>query len=332
MRTDVKVGLVIALVLVVAGLYFFVFRSKGPDVAPEEQPVARQDQERPDQSNRVVFERPRREEPREPSSLSREERTAPRADRTDSSGGEIELGFLPGTERAKVPDEEVADASEPRQPSAEEPSPWWPTDRTPSRLAPSEPQADTRRPAGPTWSSPPLPAGTYRVKKGDTYWDIAKATYGDPTLYKLLERANPNMPATSLAPGMTIKVPARPAKAPAIGSPPVARSGQTESEPLTGKGYYIVKKGDNGFWGISVAVFKTPKRWKEIAALNPKLNPNSLMPGQKVILPEGAAGSSVPRPSGSRSPARVASATVPPDLSGVGAPTRKALADGRVFD
>ena len=83
MRTEVKVGLVIALVLVVVGLWFFVFRDDG-DQQPGEKPAEQATAEQPEQGERrmSVVERPRQE----PAEVA-----AP-----GSEAAEVPLAYAPG--------------------------------------------------------------------------------------------------------------------------------------------------------------------------------------------------------------------------------------------
>ncbi len=178
------------------------------------------------------------------------------------------------------------------------------------------------------------------IKDGDSYWTIAKALYGDATLYRLLEKANPNIPARSLRKGMWIKVPPRPAvdeRTPADGGAATATHGTTETDPVTGERFYIVKKGDNGFWGISKAVFGAGKYWKQIGQLNPGVNSAALRAGQKIRVPktiETAAVRDEERVDDTSVPPAVADRTAIDETASVrtGAPAKTVLPSGEVFD
>jgi len=54
--------------------------------------------------------------------------------------------------------------------------------------------------------------------------------------------------------------------------------------PAGGVFEYTVVKGDT-LWGIAKRHLGSGKRWQEIQALNPGVNPAKLMPGQKLLLP-----------------------------------------------
>src|SRR5690606_29741150 len=54
------------------------------------------------------------------------------------------------------------------------------------------------------------PAGTtHVVAAGDTYWNLAKALYGDPALWRKIAEANPALRARTLPIGATLKIPAK---------------------------------------------------------------------------------------------------------------------------
>ena len=58
---------------------------------------------------------------------------------------------------------------------------------------------------------------------------------------------------------------------------------------------YKVKSGDT-LGHISLAVYKTSKRWKDIAAANPGMNPDVLIVGRTIKLPPAKASKSAPAP------------------------------------
>lgn len=326
MRTDVKVGSVIAIVLVLVGVWFFVVRSKGPD-----QPAARQEPQapKPEQRNVVVA-----------------DRTAPRPPTPQTHPAKpsaplepVRVGYASDPSRQTTP---PGVAPKPDRPLVARTSDWWPDRAVPSRITP--PRTEPQRPAESALTR--LLANrprTYRVKSGDSYWSIAKAQYGDASLYGLVEKANPNIPAKSLRPNMTIKIPPRPEQAPSAAGPSAAAlaHGTTRVDVAAGKRYYVVKKGDNGFWGISKAVFKTPRHWQAIARLNPGVDSSALKPGQKIWVPKDTIETALrvdrpepsPAPSAPAAPLAPLAARVPSGgWSGTGAPARTALADGRIFD
>ena len=328
MRTEVKIASIIVLIVVALGAVWFVaFRSKGSggpgDGSGGEAVVVRTGGE--DETNRVETRAPSSDEPGDRSVLGGEEDAA---DSTDASDGTVIIGLASDSTDAA----DSADTSDDSTASDADA-----VGRYPSRVVGTDLPPD-RGPTGYESVASSTPA-TYVVKDGDNYWLIAKSVYGDASLYGLLVKANPNLSARSLRKGMTIKVPAKPARTASrtTGAVAAARHGKTERDALTGKRYYIVKKGDNGFWGVSKAVFGSGKHWKQVEALNAGVDAGRLQPGQKIQVPETVASvaSVAPAPSrtdstsGSVGTASVGSTTV---RVRTGAPARTVMASGVVFD
>jgi nucleoid-associated protein YgaU len=241
---------------------------------------------------------------------------------------------------------EEDDSDTPRLPS------WMTGDgarRTPSRVTYGTDRRTPTRGTPGREDAAAAAAGTYEVEEGDTYWSIAKAQYGDPMLHKLLVEANKSIPPSKLRPGMTIKVPEKPTRIPGVPAgaerAEQARHGKVEVDSLTGKRHYVVKQGDNGFWGVSKAVFGTGKHYRQIMAMNPQFQGKHLHPGDRILVPEkpseptrsaatGAGrttgGTTDRRPrrsSTERSVGRGEAADVR-----TGAPVASETTDGRVFD
>ena len=324
MRTDVKVGSVIAIVLVLVGVWFFVVRGRGPDT-PAARPEAKKTP--PEQTNVAVIEAPRQGEAVRRTDVGPTMHPAQAEGATTRPSEEVRIAYA--SERPTYLGPPGRTPDRPGERAAD----WWRPGRSvPSRITPS--RTEPYQPAetlltGRVRSQ----ASGYRVKEGDTYWSIARAEYGDATLYGLLEKANANIPAKSLRPKMTIRIPPRPEKPAAIGPrAPAVAHGTTDVDDGTGGRYYVVRKGDNGFWAISKVVFRTPRRWQEIAALNPGVDPARLKPGQKVWVPKVAVETVLRTRRERPLPTLRATAAAPPAWGGVGAPGRTALPDGRIFD
>lgn len=189
-----------------------------------------------------------------------------------------------------------------------------------------------------TWTGLSATARTYVVKHNDSYWSIAKDLWGDGTLYEHIQKANPGVSPNDLRPRMTIKIPPKPVRKGTTSSTvavAAARHGTTGIDLLTGKRYYIVKEGDRGFWDISKAVYKHGKHYGLIEKANPTLDSRRLRPGQKVWCPDKAvkpvAAVSVRKETVHKSSTEE---TVPAATSTgeAGAPTKMTLPDGTVFD
>lgn len=152
-------------------------------------------------------------------------------------------------------------------------------------------------PGGRTGVTPPVPATpgaetVYEVKKGDSgFWAIAEKIYGDGKYWPLIAHANPGVESSSLVAGKKLKIPAKPVAAaptePTRGAAGgvVTPVGVPAGPAAAGKGEYVVKKGDAGFWGIAQTVYGNGKYWALIAKANPKVSSSGLKIGDKLIIP-----------------------------------------------
>lgn len=110
-------------------------------------------------------------------------------------------------------------------------------------------------------TQPAAACGTYKVKKGDNLWDIAKAQLGSGSKYTLIMELN-GLKTDKLKVGQVLKIPGK------------AASYTT----------YTVKKGDN-LWDIAGAKLGDPTRYKEIKTLN-GLKSDALKIGQVLKIPK----------------------------------------------
>lgn len=175
---------------------------------------------------------------------------------------------------------------------------------------------------GPEAGEGPLPAGWeyYRVSDGDVLWTIARDHYGHSKYWELISRANPQIGAENIIrPGMVLKLPPKPSDASAGGAIPAAPGEGTAAAAggtITGsrgeQRVYVVKEGDNGFWGIAAKpeVYGHGKHFTLIEKANPGVNPTALRPGQKLNIP----------PLPDASPAGAAVAEVEDAIGPAGAP------------
>jgi len=358
MRTEVKIAAVIVIVLIGVGTVWYVgwgrtASQKGPEQIGQAAPGATEDE------NRTFL---AEETPDETASAdagtSSDDSTGSTSSSDDTGGpGTARVGMAGTTDSSSSDLASAAVASDTSgtdttgtEPAARPARPWWEDrDRFPARVAPSDETASSSfsstgaaeaATGGATGSTATTPPGRYLVKDGDSYWSIAKNLYGDATLCKLLIEANPKIPPMSLRPGMTISAPPKPAAtAETAGSTPAkepkAKHGTTVVDAASGTRHYIVKRGDNGFWGISEAVFGTGDHMGAIQKLNPKLNPKALQPGQRVLVPtEAPALARRTSPTASGTAGTAPRRTTPRATAGAvtGAPARAVLPSGEVFD
>jgi LysM repeat protein len=107
---------------------------------------------------------------------------------------------------------------------------------------PPAPTPAPARPAAPITS-------TYTVARGDSYWGIAARLLGNGGRWKEISDLNNGR---ALTPGLVIRIPAAPATAPA---------------PAPTITTYRVVSGDS-YWSVSLKLYGTGTRWKEISDLN----------------------------------------------------------------
>ena len=267
MRTDIKVGAIIAVVLALVAVvtYFgFYWPGREPQQAPPEPRVERP-AFRPEPATRPV--------------------------------PDVDIGYRP-TPHPLAPTPGTTPGTTPAT------RPIFPSD-VPIRIGPTSGPSDMAY--RPLLASMPAAERPYVVKPGDTYWSIAAAEYGDGSMYVLLERANPNVPARSLRAGITIKIPPKPTAAigpasPAPGSPgpaapgaPAVAAGSTSIDPDTGKRFYIVKAGDNPST-IAQQLYGDQRMAYLIVEANPGLNAKTLRVGQKLWAPTRPGEAPTPAP------------------------------------
>lgn len=91
-------------------------------------------------------------------------------------------------------------------------------------------------------------------------------------------------PITTTAAPPTVTTPAaKPTPKPVPSGPITTTVTPPEAAP-TGGAVYVVRPGDT-LWGIATRQLGSGKRWKEIAALNPGVNPSKLPVGAKLNMP-----------------------------------------------
>ncbi|MBA3685535.1 MAG: LysM peptidoglycan-binding domain-containing protein [Planctomycetes bacterium] len=130
-------------------------------------------------------------------------------------------------------------------------------------------------------ASTDVAAGGYTVRANDTYYSIAKRELGDAGRYKEIQRLNGDK---ELHPGMSITLPER-RTASELGKPVL---GDADPLPPAGSRVHTVAK-DETLVDISIAYFRTSKRWRDIVKANPGVDPERLKVGQKLIIPDAGA-------------------------------------------
>lgn len=227
----------------------------------------------------------------------RAERELARAAENALPPGESELPrTLPGE----------ADASEPAPEGAASPASSAKGAALPSQTPPEQPAREE--------VVGQLPAGgshAYRVQPGDTLSEIAQRELGSARRWKDLVAANPGLDPSRLQAGKTIRIPG--GKASAGATSPAAAPVMLAAQPGGAKAQaapartWTVKNGES-LWKIAQQALGDGKRWREIAALNPKMNPDRLVLGQVLVLP---AAKGAPRTAPAAAPDKKSAASAP---------------------
>lgn len=155
-----------------------------------------------------------------------------------------------------------------------------------SLLRPHDEPAPPERPIA---TAPAAATRAYVVKGGDTLSEIAQRELGSSRRWQEITALNPGLDPARLRSGKTIRLPGGERSSTAGGeraSAPVADGGTKEKAAASTR-THKVGKGEN-LWKIAALTLGDGKRWKEIAALNPAVNPERLVLGQVLKLPAGA--------------------------------------------
>jgi len=126
---------------------------------------------------------------------------------------------------------------------------------------------------------------TYTVKAGDTLGEIARRELGSAKRWEEIQSLNGSLDPKRLRAGMTIKLPGAQV---AAGNAPstTGETARVNPQPRTGGRTYTVKSGDT-LGEIAKRELGSAQRWTEIQALNPGLNPNRMVVGAELVLPQG---------------------------------------------
>ena len=124
--------------------------------------------------------------------------------------------------------------------------------------------------------------GWHVVAGGETLGEIAQARLGSAARWKEIVELNGIADPRKVPAGKRLRMPAG-ARGGSLDDDVPARS----SAPA-GARSYSVREGDN-LWKIAARELGDGDRWKEIVALNPKVDPNKLIVGAALRLPGGGA-------------------------------------------
>ncbi|GAF99472.1 unnamed protein product, partial [marine sediment metagenome] len=151
-------------------------------------------------------------------------------------------------------------------------------------IVPPLPQKHRRKPVE------PAPVGgfigaerTYVVQKGDAgFWGVAVKVYGHGKYYKQIAKANPGVNSETLRPGQRLLIPPKPADP---SERVVGGTGITTEDLPIGYKFYVVRRGDAGFWDVAVKMYGNGRHFGLVARANPGVDSRRLQPGQKLRIP-----------------------------------------------
>ncbi|MCK5114861.1 MAG: LysM peptidoglycan-binding domain-containing protein [Phycisphaerae bacterium] len=134
----------------------------------------------------------------------------------------------------------------------------------------------------------PNKKGEYIVQKGDNGFSVvSQRIYGTRKYWKLIANANPGVRSTALRVGMKLNYPPQPTEATI---PTIAVATRAQGRTYTdaaGRRIYVVAASDtNGFWGIAKKVYKGKGYLHSlIQKANPGVDTTKLKPGMKLVIP-----------------------------------------------
>ncbi len=130
-------------------------------------------------------------------------------------------------------------------------------------------------------------SGTYTVQPGDTLSEISQRVLGSSRRWTEIQALNGGIDPGSIGVGMVLKVPQEGARRAGASQAPKAQASKKVAASTGGGGSYTVRPGDS-LSQIAQDLLGGASRWKEIVAVNPGLNPNMLIVGQRLRLPAGS--------------------------------------------
>ncbi len=295
MRTEVKVGLVVLLIIAIPTSLWWLGRGSQVTGDLPFESVPQSEASTPPEMARLAGDRavaPARPAP-EPVEPAR-----------------VPTASLPPVQASNQPEP----AKPPPQAKHEEPAAVAPAPTTrPARspaVAPTAEPAPQRKPVaaepaarpgleagasrGSESAGPAVPGQSYTIQPGDVLIDIARMYYGDGSLWRAIKLANPGLDENRLRIGQQIIVPPREQaeRLLAAARPAPVRANSAAAATVRDDLVYVVAAGDT-LISIARNVLGDASRWEEIYALNRDRleSPDLIVPGMKLRLPERKRGS-----------------------------------------
>ncbi len=137
---------------------------------------------------------------------------------------------------------------------------------------------------------------SYVVQTGDDLWTIAERVYGtgNGKYYKLIEKANPEIDPDALKVGKKLRIPPMPSASVTAETPMAMDTTRTTrpgssgvTDPTKPQTYVVTGADAAGYWGIAKKVYGegNASKYVLIQQANPKIDPQKLRVGTKLIIP-----------------------------------------------
>ena len=270
MRTEIKIGIAVGLVMAVVAVLYLVFAGPSATMAPK----PKQSPQSP--SAEMPVNLVERAEPNRPAAAP--ETLVPRIGVTTETPSvpavvEVPAPPAPAVSKAVVPTLSPGPAAATTRPAVTpQPAKVEPIARreTSDSIVPTVPATATE--------------GSYVVQKGDSgFWSIAEKVYGQGKHWRLISKANPNVDSNNLAVGQKLVIPPLPTASAAPKSTVSTFAPAVESASADQK-VHIVQQGDS-WWSIANKEYGDGRYWYEIKKANPHVEGSSLQVGMKLKIP-----------------------------------------------
>ncbi|MEX1023458.1 MAG: LysM domain-containing protein [Planctomycetota bacterium] len=163
------------------------------------------------------------------------------------------------------------------------------TESQPTVIVPSEEvrRATTVEPPSTPKAAPAVAGGDniYVVEVGDTLSEVSLSQLGTSKRWGDIVKANPGLDPKRLRVGMRLRMPARSVAVPT--SAPASTTVAKSTPKVAGKGQVRVEPGDS-LWKIAARALGDGARYHELVAANPGIDPDHLLVGQLLALPDGS--------------------------------------------
>jgi nucleoid-associated protein YgaU len=123
------------------------------------------------------------------------------------------------------------------------------------------------------------------VRPNDTLSEIALRELGSSRRWQEIQAVNPGLDPARLRSGQTIALPQPRSGTPIAASATRTDAARSAAQPAAApRATWKIGAGEN-LWRIAERALGDGKRWREIAALNPKVDPDRLVVGTVLALP-----------------------------------------------